>query len=89
MNDECRGYMLKILRYLRDSGISCDINYTSRSIKAEIKKAEKLEFDIIAFLGEDELKNNSVTIKDLKDFKQYTVNKKEIAKKIFEIAGRI
>jgi len=81
--------MLEILRCLRDSGISCDINYTSRSIKAEIKKAEKLDFDIIAFLGEDELKNDSVTIKNLKDFKQYTVNKKEIARKIFEIAGRI
>ena len=89
MNDECKDYMLEILRCLRDSGISCDINYTSRSIKAEIKKAEKLDFDIIAFLGEDELKNDSVTIKDLKDFKQYTVNKKEIARKIFEIAGRI
>jgi len=89
MEDDCRGYMLEILRYLRDSGISCDINYTSRSIKAEIKKAEKLEFDIIVFIGEDERKDDTVTVKDLKDFKQYTVSKKEIVGKIFEIAGRI
>ncbi len=89
MEDDCKGYMLEILRYLRDSGISCDINYTSRSIKAEIKKAEKLEFDIIAFIGGDELKDDTVTVKDLKDFKQYTVSKKEIVGKIFEIAGRI
>jgi len=89
MGYDCKGYMLEILRLLRDSGISCDINYTSRSIKAEIKKAEKLDFDIIAFLGEDEYRNDLVTIKNLKDFKQYTVSKKEIAEKIFEIAGRI
>ncbi len=89
MEDDCKGYMLEILRYLRDSGISCDINYTSRSIKAEIKKAEKLEFDIIAFIGGDERKDDTVTVKDLKNFKQYTVSKKEIVGKIFEIAGRI
>jgi len=69
----------------QEADLLTDLN----SIKAEIKKAEKLEFDIIAFLGEDELKNDSVTIKDLKDFKQYTVSKKEIVRKIFEIAGRI
>jgi len=89
MDDNCKGYMLEILRLLRNSSINCDINYTYRSIKAEIKKAEKLDFDIIAFLGENEYKSNSVTIKDLKDFKQYTVSKKEIVKKIFEITGRI
>ena len=54
-----------------------------------IKKAEKLKFDIIAFIGEDERKDDTVTVKDLKDFKQYTVSKKEIVGKIFEIAGRI
>ena len=63
MEDDCKGYMLEILKYLRDSGISCDINYTSRTIKAEIKKAEKLEFDIIVFLGEDERKDDTVTVK--------------------------
>ncbi len=89
IDGECKGYMLEILRYLRDSGISCDINYTSRSIKAEIKKAEKLEFDIIAFLGENERKDDTVTLKGLKDFKQYIVSKNEIVEKIFEIAGRI
>ena len=67
----------------------CDINYTSRSIKAEIKKAEKLDFDIIAIIGGDEYKNNTVTIKDLKNFKQYTVGKNEIVGKIFEITGRM
>ena len=89
MGDDYKGYMLEILKLFRDSGISCDINYTSRSIKAEIKKAEKLDFDIIAFLGEDEYKNDSVTIKDLKNFKQYKVSKNEIVGKIFEIAGRM
>ena len=89
MGDDYKGYMLEILKLFRDSGISCDINYTSRSIKAEIKKAEKLDFDIIVFLGEDEYKNDSVTIKDLKNFKQYKVSKNEIVGKIFEIAGRM
>ncbi|MES0340830.1 MAG: histidine--tRNA ligase [Candidatus Humimicrobiaceae bacterium] len=89
MGDDYKGYMLEILKLFRDSGISCDINYTSRSIKAEIKKAEKLDFDIIVFLGEDEYRNNSVTIKDLKNFKQYKVSKNEIVGKIFEIAGRM
>ncbi|MEE8324738.1 MAG: His/Gly/Thr/Pro-type tRNA ligase C-terminal domain-containing protein, partial [Candidatus Humimicrobiaceae bacterium] len=89
IDDVSKGYMLEILKLLRESGIVCDINYTARSIKAEIKKAEKLDFNIIAFIGEDEAKNNSVTIKDLKSFKQYTISKNEIVEKIFEIAGRI
>jgi len=89
MDNDFAGYMLEVLKLLRDSGISCDINYTSRSMKAEIKKAEKLDFNIIAFLGEDEFKNQSVTLKNLKDFKQYNIRKKEAVEKIFEIAGRI
>jgi len=89
IDDVSKGYMLEILKLLRESGIVCDINYTARSIKAEIKKAEKLDFNIIAFIGEDEAKNDSVTIKDLKSFKQYTISKNEIVEKIFEIAGRI
>ncbi len=89
MDNDLTGYMLEILKLLRDSGINCDINYTSRSMKGEIKKAEKLDFNIIAFLGEDEFKNKSVTLKNLKDFKQYTISKKEVVEKIFEIAGRI
>lgn len=87
MDKNCQNYSLDILKYLRELGIICDINFENRSLKTEIKWAEKNRYDFIVIIGENELKSNSLTIKDLKKFKQYKVNWKTQREKIQKIMG--
>ncbi len=87
MDRGCRDYSLNILRYLRDMGIICDINFNSRSLKKEIKWAGDNDYDFVVIIGEDEVRTGSITIKDIEKFKQYKINWKKEKKKIKQIIG--
>ncbi len=87
--DTGSSYTLNILKDLRDGGIICDIDYSGGSIGSGIKRAGKKDFNIAVIIGDDEIKNNTITIKDLKSFKQYNINKEKILEKISEIMGAV
>ncbi len=50
---------------LRESGISCECDHMGRSIKAQLKYADKLKCRMSCIIGGDELSNNTVTVKDM------------------------
>jgi len=55
---------------LRESSISVDIDHLNRSIKAQFKYADKINALYTIVIGEDELDNNSVSLKNMKTGKQ-------------------
>lgn len=87
MDENCQDYSLNILKYLRDLEVICDISFKNRNLKTEIKWAEKNDYDFVIIIGEDEIKSGSLTIKDIRKFKQYKVNWKTQKEKIAEIIG--
>lgn len=87
MDRSCQLYSLKILKYLRDSGVVCDINFNNRSLKKEIKWAEKNDYGFIIIVGENEIKTGSLVVKDIKKFKQYSVDWENGKEEILEIIG--
>jgi len=78
-------YVLSLIKFIRNNGYACDLSYEIKSIGSQIKSAEKNAYDFVAIIGEDEVKNDSVTIKDIKKFTQYKLNWKNDKNKIFEI----
>ena len=74
MEDSYRKYCFKLLEFLRGSGYRSEINYADRSVGNHIKWAEKNAFSHVAIIGEDEFNSDSITLKDLKSFKQYSIN---------------
>lgn len=80
-------YSLKILRYLRDMKIKCDINFNIRSLKKEIKWADENKYDFIIIIGGDEIKTGNVTIKNIKKYSQYKVNWENEKDEIKKILG--
>ncbi len=56
---------LSILTQIRDSGISCEIDYTSRSLKAQMRLANNSGARLVAMIGDDEVRGNSVSLKDM------------------------
>ena len=55
---------LSLTNALRMSGFSVDMEYTSKKMAASFKKADKLGAKYIIIIGEDEVKNNILTVKD-------------------------
>ncbi len=73
---------LKLCEELRAQNISCDFDYGARKFKKQFEKAAKVaNFAIV--LGEDELKNNTLTVKNLETSEQKVINRNEISKNLF------
>ena len=68
---------LKLTTELRNNGITCEFDLTNKKFVKQIEKASKMaKYAII--LGEDEISNNTVTIKNLDSGVQETVKREKI-----------
>jgi len=56
---------IKILNQLRRAGISADTDYANRSLKGAMRAANDAGAAFVLILGEDELKNNTISLKDM------------------------
>lgn len=63
--DEFLELGLTILTKIRDAGISADIDYTNRSLKAQMRLANSLGARFVIMIGDDEVSNKSVSLKDM------------------------
>ena len=76
----------KLLETLRRSGIAGEIDYDSKSLKAQMRKAEKLGARFVVILGDEEFKNNKVVLRNMKNRSQEEVSLSEIAAKLKQIS---
>lgn len=71
-------YMLKVATAFRESGIQTDVYYGDKGMKAKMKYANKLYIPYVAIIGEDEVKNNTVSLKNMFTGEQKTISVDEI-----------
>jgi histidyl-tRNA synthetase len=57
----------KIIHNLRQKGVSCETDYMDRSLKAQMKYADKKGYRFVLVLGENEIKQNKAMLKDMKN----------------------
>jgi len=70
--------LISLVNALRLNGFDVDMDYSSRNMKNNFSRADKLNAKFIVIIGEDEIKNNYVTIKNNKTKEGYKVNLEEI-----------
>lgn len=58
---------------LRDAGVRAQLHCEKKKFKQKLSYADKLSIPYAAFLGEDEIQQNKVTVKDLTTGQQQTV----------------
>lgn len=78
IGDDAEIEAFKILYALRKEGISCEKDHIGKSIKSQFKYADKLNSKYTIVLGEDEIKNNVVTVKNMADSTQTQIKLEEI-----------
>lgn len=64
MGDNARLYGLKIINELRKNGLSCETDFMNKGIKAQFKQADLHKAKYTLILGDDELNNNSINVKN-------------------------
>jgi len=56
---------LKILSGLRKAGIPCDTDFLNKSLKGALRSANDVQAKYVIILGDDELKKNVITLKNM------------------------
>ena len=82
LGDTAKFESLKLLRDLRAAGISAETDYENKSLKASMRKANDLGARFVLILGDDELKENAVMLKDMSAQKQEKVALPEIISRL-------
>ncbi|MBM3246343.1 MAG: histidine--tRNA ligase [Candidatus Omnitrophica bacterium] len=65
LGEEAKQQSLKLLDNLRKNGIAADTDYENKSLKGALRKADDLGSRFVVIIGEDELRKNTVTLKDM------------------------
>ena len=77
---KCAG--IKILDQLRRSNIACDMDYLNKSLKGAMRAANDARARYVLILGEDELKKNTISLKDMINGTQKELNLQELTKEL-------
>ena len=70
LGEEAQIPAFKLLRELRAAKLSAAMDFAGRSMKAQMKQANKKNARFVAILGEDEVKEASALLKDMKTSEQ-------------------
>ncbi len=75
----------KVIRDLRKSKISCDRDYMDRSLKAQLKQADRFNASLTLFLGGEEMQQGRANIKVMATGEQLEISMEVIVEKINEM----
>ena len=80
--DNSLNYCLALLKKLRDKNIRSEIYPSVEKIKKQMNYANNLSVKYVVFVGEDEIKSEILTVKEMSSGKQSQMNVLELIKKI-------
>ena len=78
-------YCHVLLGKLRDAGIKSELYPNAAKMKKQMKYADDKRIPFVALAGENELKNNTVTLKNMGTGAQDEVNIDELAARIMKL----
>ena len=82
LGEKAKDEGLKLLDDLRKKGIACDTDYEGKSLKGAMRRANDLGARFVLILGEDELKKNVVTLKDMASGEQKEIKSGELMREL-------
>jgi histidyl-tRNA synthetase len=82
VKQELKTEALKISQILREAGVSVEFEVMGRKMAKALEDADRRKVDYAVIVGERELKEGAVVVRDLAKHKQTTVEIKKLAEKI-------
>ncbi|WP_320045996.1 histidine--tRNA ligase [uncultured Ilyobacter sp.] len=75
-------YAFGVAKALRDAGIKTCIEFSSRSLKASMKKADKLGVEYAIIIGDEEMSNEKMVLKNFQERTQETLSLEDVIKRL-------
>ncbi len=82
VNEAVKAEALRVSQMLRETGVSVELEVMGRKMAKALEDADKRKMDYAIIVGERELKENKVMVKDLAKREQETVAISKLAQKI-------
>jgi len=73
-------YVFKVAGKIRECDINTEVSYNRKTVKSMLNYANKLKIPYVVFIGDDEINNNTITIKDMESGEQQNIRLEEIQK---------
>ena len=89
MGDEAKLKSISLVNSLRLSGFNTEMDYNNRNLKSNFKAADKLRAKYIIIVGEEEIKNKVLTIKDNITKEEYKVELENLIEFLDEKLGDV
>jgi histidyl-tRNA synthetase len=70
LGEEAKVFASRLIRDLRQKNISCDTDYLQRSLKAQMKEANRLKAEKVLIIGEEEMKKGKAVLRDMQTGEQ-------------------
>ena len=77
-------YAQTLFKRLLDEGIDAEISAKNESLNKRIRNAEKMRVPMILVVGDEEVQNQSVALRDRRERKQYNLSVEELITKMKE-----
>ena len=88
LGDSAKTAGVKVLADIRSAGIRADTDYEGKSLKAAMRTANDLQARFVAILGDDELKDGVIALKDMSNGSQEKILMTGLVGRINEL-GRL
>ncbi|WP_033828326.1 histidine--tRNA ligase [Bacillus andreraoultii] len=85
LGDRAKDYSVKLLNDLRHNGFSADRDYTNRKMKAQLKSADRLSAKYVLILGEDELDQGIIQMKNMQTSEQKEIHLQSFIEEIKQL----
>lgn len=87
MSTNAKSYMLSLVNNLRMNGFNVDLDYLERNMKNNFKHADKLKAKFIIIIGDDEVTNKIITVKNNETKEEFKVKLENIVEFLDEKLG--
>ncbi len=89
LGSRAKSESLSMVKSLREAGLPVEVIYAGKDLKSKMKKANKLEARYAILLGDNEIDDNVVTVKNMAKGEQKTLTFDECLKEIIFEKNRI
>jgi histidyl-tRNA synthetase len=82
LGPEAKQLAFKLMRSLRKQGIATAMDYDDKSLKSQMRQADKLQAQYVAILGAEEIKKQIVILRDMQNKTQKEIAIKNLAERL-------
>ncbi len=82
LGEEAKSLGLKFVTEFREKGLRCDIDFLDRSLKSQLKEADRQKAKKVLIIGEDELKKGKGTLRDMETKEQKEIEFKKLVQEL-------